>query len=174
MTADVGVKKTMAYNAGARVGEGLPAANRRLQRMRFLAQLLDQAILLPGGYRIGLDPILGLIPGFGDWLGAMLSAVLVYDAAKLGVPYATLARMGINILVELGVGTVPVAGDVFDAVWKANLRNVKLVEAVYRPGTPERSFRCLFLGIALVVGLFVGLAFLYLGAMVWLFYKIFS
>jgi len=114
--------------------------DRRLARMRFLSRLLDNAILLPGGYRIGLDPLMGLVPVAGDFVAGTLSLWLVYEAARLGVSKRTLARMGLNVLLDSTVGSVPVVGDVMDALWKSNARNMRLVEAEYKPGQRGRSF----------------------------------
>jgi hypothetical protein len=128
-----------------------PPKNRRLDRMRFLSRLLDNSIVLPGGYRIGLDPLIGLVPAVGDFFAATLSVWLIYDAARLGVSKKLLARMGLNVLVETGLGAVPVVGDVFDAVWKANARNMLLVETEYNPGMRPRSFRGIAITMALVL-----------------------
>lgn len=108
--------------------------NPRLERVRFLANLLDTCIVLPNGFRIGIDPILGLIPGVGDVIGAGLSLYLVREAAKLGVPKRILWRMLWNVGVEALVGIIPVLGDLFDAAWKANVRNLRLLELHYSPG----------------------------------------
>lgn len=109
-----------------------------LDRLRAVSDVLDNAIRVPGTeYRIGLDPILGLVPVVGDAPGAAASAYIVAVATTLGVPRATLARMVLNLLVDALVGSIPVVGDVFDAVWKANARNVKLVEA--RLDAPESA-----------------------------------
>src|SRR3954467_8880216 len=75
-------------------------ANPRLERIRFLANLLDTCIVLPGGYRIGIDPILGLIPGVGDIIGAALSLYLVREASKLGIRKRILLRMVGNVAIE--------------------------------------------------------------------------
>jgi hypothetical protein len=107
--------------------------NPRLERIRFLANLLDTCIVLPGGFRIGLDPILGLIPGVGDVLGAALSLYLVREASKLGIRKRILLRMVGNVAIEALLGLVPVVGDGFDAVWKANVRNLRLIELHYSP-----------------------------------------
>jgi hypothetical protein len=93
-------------------------AQRRLQRLRRLSWVLDRSIPI-GRWRIGLDPILGLFPGAGDWIGAVLSLYVVYESARLGAPAHLLARMGGNILVEALVGTVPILGDLFDFAWQA-------------------------------------------------------
>ena len=99
-----------------------PAA-RRLART---ARLLDSSIRLPGGYRIGWDGVIGLVPGVGDLAGVALSGWVLFGAARLGVPRVTLARMGLNVAVEAVVGTIPVIGDLFDFAFKANERNVRL------------------------------------------------
>jgi hypothetical protein len=114
-------------------------ANNRLRRMRFLSRLLDNSIPLPGGYRIGLDPIIGLAPGVGDLIASTLSLWLVYDAAMLGLPKRILARMLLNIAIETLVGTFPLLGDFLDAVWKANARNMQLVELHYTAALQPRS-----------------------------------
>src|SRR6478672_8887956 len=85
--------------------------NRRLGRMRFLSRLLDNCILLPGGYRIGLDPIIGLLPAVGDFLTATLSVWLIYDAARLGISKRSLFKMGANVLFDSVAGSLPVLGD---------------------------------------------------------------
>ncbi len=99
-----------------------------LSRVRQLARLLDSSIALPGGYRIGLDGLIGLVPGIGDAAAASISAYIVIQAARMGASTTTLIRMMGNILLELLVGIVPVVGDLFDFVWKANNRNVALLE----------------------------------------------
>jgi hypothetical protein len=107
-----------------------PAQQKRVQRARQLAKLLDEAILIPGiNKRIGLDPIIGLIPGGGDTLTMLMSAYIVVEAALLGLPAATLFKMVGNIVIDAFVGTVPVLGDLFDVVSKANIRNIKLLDA---------------------------------------------
>ena len=115
----------------------------RLARLRRASEYFDSAFRIPGtDYRIGLDPLLSLLPVVGDATGAAVSAYIVAEAAALGVPRATLARMVFNVAVDAAVGSLPVVGDVFDAAWKANVRNVRLLEArVEAPsGAPDRWF----------------------------------
>jgi hypothetical protein len=112
--------------------------NARLERVRFLARLLDTCFILPGGYRIGIDPILGLIPGVGDLIGAGLSLYLVREASKLGISKWILLRMLGNVGLEALIGLVPVIGDLFDAAFKANVRNLRLLELHYSPGRTSR------------------------------------
>jgi hypothetical protein len=137
----------------------------RLRRLRGLAWFLDRSIPI-GRYRIGLDPIFGLLPGAGDWLGAVLSLYIVYEGARLGLPASVLARMGGNILLEAIVGVIPLLGDLFDLAWQANTRNLALVERHYKPtrqGRPLRTFWFALLAIvALVMATVTGLIYLML------------
>jgi hypothetical protein len=102
-----------------------------IARLRALAWMLDTSIPLPlpfaKNFRIGLDAIIGLIPGVGDVLGGLLSSIIVLEAWRFGAPKRTLARMGFNVLAEVVVGAVPFLGDIFDASWKANVRNLRLM-----------------------------------------------
>lgn len=135
----------------------MPAA---LERIRRLAWLLDNSIPIPGTrMRVGLDPILGLIPGVGDAAGMLLSGYIVVEAARLGASRATLLRMGWNVLVESVIGVVPLAGDLFDAGWKANARNVALLErSAVLPDRARRNDRGFMVGLAVAAGtLFLGI-----------------
>jgi hypothetical protein len=103
--------------------------NSQLRRARAVARLLDSSIPIPGtGRRIGIDPILGLIPFVGDFGGAILSGYIVLAAAQAGAPTVTLIRMIGNVGLDSLVGAVPLLGDLFDAAWKANSKNVALLE----------------------------------------------
>lgn len=113
----------------------------RVQRVRVLARLLDSSISIPGTrWKIGFDPIVGLIPGIGDLIGAVLSGYIILEAVRLEVPTFTLARMLINVGIDTVVGAVPAVGDVFDAAWKSNVMNVALIERhmVATDGSPPR------------------------------------
>jgi len=104
-------------------------ADARTRRVRALARLLDNAIPIPGtNWKIGLDPIIGLIPGVGDMVGAVLSGYIVLEAVRAEVPTFTLARMLVNVGIDTLLGAVPAIGDVFDAAWKSNMMNVALLE----------------------------------------------
>ena len=123
-------------------------AGRRLQS---LSRLMDSSIALPGGFRIGWDGIIGLIPGIGDVIGLGVSAWIVLGAARLGTPKATLARMAGNVAVESLIGAVPLFGDVFDLVFKANERNMRLLERHARePERLERHSRRWLIGLTVV------------------------
>lgn len=131
-----------------------PDAHRRLQRLRALAWLLDRSIGVGPKARFGLDPILGLVPGVGDWLGGLLSLYIVYEGMRLGLSWPVIGRMLGNVAVETVAGAVPVAGDVFDFWWQANIRNLQLVEKHYRPSLAPRSLRSigwLVAGLAVLV-----------------------
>lgn len=124
-----------------------------LRNLQALARLLDSSIGLPGTrFRIGLDPLIGLIPGFGDLAGVLLSASILLSGARLGVPASLLMRMAGNIGLEALLGTVPVVGDLFDAGWKANNRNVRIIERyLAEPERSTRSSKAWLLGVALVL-----------------------
>lgn len=103
-----------------------------LGRLDALARLMDDQFELPVvGYRIGLDPIIGVIPGGGDWATWIVGVYIFWKSLLLDTPRALLARMAGNLLVDLVVGYVPGLGDVFDAAFKANRRNVDLLFAHY-------------------------------------------
>jgi len=123
-----------------------------LARVRGLARLLDTSIRLPGGFRIGWDAVLGLVPGVGDGAGALLSAYIVLQAVRLGASREVLTRMVGNVALEAVVGAMPLLGDVFDAAFKANVRNVHLLEAhLAAPGTTRRASRAWVVGVVVVL-----------------------
>ncbi|KTG10300.1 hypothetical protein AUR64_12040 [Haloprofundus marisrubri] len=100
-----------------------------LKRIRAVATFLDESVEIPGvGYKIGADPILGALPVAGDLVSAGMSMYIVAEAANLGVPLNKLLRMIANVTVDTVVGAVPVLGTLFDAIWKANVKNVEMVE----------------------------------------------
>ena len=132
--------------------------SRSLARLRWLGNLLDNSIRVPGtNFRFGLDTIIGLVPGVGDLAGGALSLYIVVEAARMGVPRPLLARMGYNVAVDALVGAVPLLGDLFDAGFKANLRNLALVQQhVERPVASRTSGRRF--AAVLVVGVLLLLA----------------
>src|SRR5512134_537483 len=97
-----------------RTAAGVPP-QARLERLRELSRWLDNAIPIPGTpWRIGLDPLLGLFPGLGDLIAALLSGFIVLEAERLGAPRSVLLRMLFNVVTDTAAGSVPVAGDLFD------------------------------------------------------------
>lgn len=129
------------------------------ERLKQLAWLLDSSIPVPGTrFTIGVDALIGLFPFLGDLLGVLLSSYILGEAARLGAPRSVLMRMAANVGIEGVVGIVPLAGDVFDAAFKANQRNVRLLERwLDEPRRTARSSR--WLGIGIVAGV---AAFLFL------------
>jgi hypothetical protein len=110
----------------------------RLKRIRLLSRLLDEQFRIPGTmYRVGLDGLLGLIPGVGDAAGALLSAYIVYEAIRLGAPSTVLLRMIANIGIDTVGGAIPVVGDIFDMVWKTNKKNAALLHAYLASQRPS-------------------------------------
>ena len=122
--------------AGARFAD---PRQERLQRLRSLARLLDSCIPLPGGFRIGLDALVGLVPVVGDVAGALMSGYILNEARLLGASNSVLVRMSLNLLLETVVGAVPLVGDLFDAGFKANLRNIALLERYHLDPQGSRS-----------------------------------
>src|SRR5258705_11235202 len=110
--------------------------------------------------RFGLDPILGLIPGFGDAAGAILVGWMLVEAVRLGASRATVLRIAGNVALDAAVGAIPLIGDIFDFGWKANLRNVALLErhlaAPDRAERADRSFVSLVICgvVVMALGLF--------------------
>jgi hypothetical protein len=100
----------------------------RIARLDALASLLDTAILIPStNVRFGLDAVIGLVPGIGDAITTMLSLYIVKEARALGAPRHVILRMLGNVALDGVVGVVPLAGDLFDVMWRANRRNMKLL-----------------------------------------------
>jgi hypothetical protein len=107
---------------------GGPRKSAELAQLQFLARIMDSVFEIPGlRIRFGFDALLGLIPGFGDFATSLVTLFILQEAHRRGVSRLTLARMGANILVDWLVGSIPVAGDVFDVYWKSNQRNVELL-----------------------------------------------
>jgi hypothetical protein len=96
--------------------------------LQSLEILLDEAFRVPGtSFRFGIDGIIGLVPGIGDVLAGLLSLIIPLAAWIRGVPYITLLRMAANLGIGVLIGSIPIFGDLFDIVWKANRRNYRLL-----------------------------------------------
>lgn len=114
-----------------------------LQSLQGLARLMDSSFEVPGtGFRFGLDPVIGLIPGIGDAISLGVSGYTLLQARKLGASRWLLTRMAGNILLDASIGAIPVLGDLFDFAFKANQRNLKLLHrkhgAIEVKATPLR------------------------------------
>jgi hypothetical protein len=100
-----------------------------LGALRKVAQILDSAFVVPGtSYRVGLDPILGLVPGLGDLVSPLFALGILWQARDLAIPRIVQLRMIFNVAIDALVGSVPLVGDLFDFAWKANNRNLALLE----------------------------------------------
>jgi hypothetical protein len=123
-----------------------------LRRLRRLSYLLDKAIPIPGTpIRVGLDSIMGLLPGAGDFLGTAFSAYIVLESARLGLPRAALVQMVSNIIFDTVLGTVPVLGDLADVTWKANVKNIELLEE-HLDAPPQQRQQADWFFLALLLG----------------------
>jgi hypothetical protein len=143
-----------------------PAKQASLQRIRWVSYILDDAIpIFNTGYRMGLDPILGLLPGAGDGLSLLISIYLLLESLRFSLPKAILVRMIVNLIVDTMVGSVPVAGNVFDVVWKANRANVILLQRhLDNPQSPSWSDRLVLALVLWVIVLLVVGAIALIGA----------
>jgi hypothetical protein len=134
-------------NARPTGGEPVPAW------VRQLVLLMDGAFRIPGTeFRIGLDPILGfLLPGAGDVLGALPALLIVTVAIKRGVPAVVVQRMLLNVAIDALVGVVPLFGDVFDAAYRSNEKNLALLERHVGEHQKPRLADYLVVGLAMAL-----------------------
>jgi hypothetical protein len=135
-----------------RVRQLTPGQEQRLEALRAAARLLDSAFEIPGtGYRIGLDPIVGLVPWIGDLFSPLFTIGLLWLARDLSLPRVVQARMLFNVGIDTLVGMVPIAGDLFDFAWKSNNMNMALLERhAYEEHQPSAG-DWLFVVLAVVV-----------------------
>jgi len=144
---------------GELLGPETPEEREVRRRLEFVAWLLDSSIPVPGTrMTVGLDAIIGLVPVIGDLIGVLASSIILFEANRIGVGRAVMARMTFNVAVEGLVGLIPFAGDLFDAGWKANQRNVRLLtqwmEQPHKAERSSRQFVVLFVvGLLLLLGL---------------------
>jgi hypothetical protein len=125
-----------------------PRQAQGLDGLRKVAQLLDSAFVVPGtSYRVGLDPILGLVPGLGDLVSPLFTIGILWQARELAIPRVVLARMILNVAIDSLLGAVPVVGDLFDFAWKANNKNLALVERHAQEERPASGGDWLFVGL---------------------------
>ena len=151
-----------------------PVESDDVRRVRVLARAMDSAIRIPGtGIRLGLDSIVGLVPGAGDLVSSVMSGYIVLASARMGVPPAVVARMILNLGVDTLVGTVPLLGDLFDVGFKANIRNAALLDRhLADPLTTRKTSRAAVLaavaGIIMLGAAGVALAMFVVRGLNWL------
>ncbi len=125
---------------------------RTIAALRKWSVLLDSAFRVPGtNLSFGLDPIIGLIPGLGDLTTPIFSALLLLHAVRLRIPRVVQLRMLMNSAIDLGVGAIPFVGDFFDFGWKANVRNLALLERHAHPGAKAGRSDWIFVGVVLAI-----------------------
>ena len=135
----------------------------QLSRLRTIARVLDDVARVPGtNIRFGLDALLGLLPGAGDAVTGAVATYAIVVAAKVGAPPAVIARMALNVLLDVAAGTIPVLGDIFDIGWKANRKNVQLLERYQAEPQKVRKSSWLVVGLAvfLIIAAVVGVIYL--------------
>jgi hypothetical protein len=144
----------------------------RLWLARFLADLLDQRFTIPGtSIRIGLDPIIGLIPGIGDLVANLTGSIIVIIAAQFGVPKIVLARMAINIAINTLLGAIPIFGDIISIWYRSNVKNVALLERFLDRQSKRAGIRDWLFVVGLIVGLLLLLGGIAVGT-IWLMKRI--
>jgi hypothetical protein len=120
-----------------------PSRSDTLARLDALATLMDSAFVVPGTrIRLGLDAIIGLVPGVGDVVSALISSYIVWEARQLGLPRWKIARMVANVALDTTVGAIPLVGDVLDVFYKSNRRNLKILRDHFEReplGQPDRN-----------------------------------
>ncbi len=136
-----------------------------------LAKALDTSIRIPGtSWSIGLDPLLGLIPGIGDVLANLIGTVILGLATRLQLPRIVLARMSLNLLVNGTVGAIPIAGDLFSVWFRSHTRNAALLrEAAMKP---DRETHADWFYVAGIIGGTVALLLLMIAFIIWLVYQL--
>ncbi|MEL6437757.1 MAG: DUF4112 domain-containing protein [Cyanobacteria bacterium J06621_8] len=147
-----------------------PKQIKKLNQLRRLSRLLDSAVSIPGTrISFGLDPVLGLLPGGGDTLSGGIAAYLVVEAARMGVDRSIIWQMVGNIVLDSLAGTLPVVGDLFDVAWKANVKNMELLEEHLEFTDSNGSNKLFLFGLVLLLALIVlGFAAITFFAVTWL------
>jgi hypothetical protein len=135
---------------GASRAERFGAAERRIRRV---TDVLDEAFTIPGTHvRAGLDPLIGLIPFVGDAVAAVVGAWVIAEATRFGIPRIVVARMSVNLLVDLAIGAIPLIGDVYDVTMRSNSRNLDLFRRhALDPDASTRGHQAFFAGLVLML-----------------------
>lgn len=128
------------------------AQEQRLDLLRRVSRLLDSAMEVPGtSIRVGLDPILGLFPGLGDLVSPLFTIGMLWQARELGIPRVVQLRMVFNVAIDSLFGMVPILGDLFDVAWRANDRNMVLLDRHAREEHPASPGDWLFVAAMIAV-----------------------
>lgn len=139
---------------------------RALKEINVLAKLMDSQFRVPGtDFRFGLDGIIGLIPGVGDISSFAVSAYMLWIMTKNGASGYVLARMVANVLVDASIGSIPIIGDLFDIAFKANMRNLRLMQEHYQEGRHRGSAMKVIIPVLIIL-------FLVIAAIVWGIYEL--
>lgn len=128
-----------------------------------LAHWMDDRFTIPGtSIRFGLDPVLSLVPGAGDWFAGLISSYFILLGVRADVPPAIVLRMGFNVLTDIIIGSIPLLGDIFDVGWKANTKNAELLEKYQADAqTTERHSKAVLWTVAVVmIIMIIGLLYL--------------
>ena len=135
---------------GSSRAERFHAVERRIGRV---TTLLDEIVSVPGTrVRFGLDPVIGLVPIVGDAVAAIVGIWVIAEATRFGIPRIVVARMSVNLLVDLAVGAIPILGDLFDLAFRSNARNLALFRRhALDPGASTRGQQAFFGGMVLVL-----------------------
>ena len=133
----------------------------KLLRLKLLSERLDNSIKIPGtNQKIGIDAIVGIIPILGDFIGVIFSTYILYSGIKMGVSSKIVKKMAANIAIEFIIGSIPIIGDIFDALWKANKRNVELIEEATLENQENYRLNYLIMASLLIIILCLILVFL--------------
>ena len=124
----------------------------KLIRLKRLSERLDNTFTIPGTkYKIGIEALIGAVPIIGDLIGGILASYIMYSGMKMGAPPQIIARMAVNIAIDFAIGSIPIIGDLFDLVWKANKKNVELIEDATLDDKEEQKLNYLIITALILV-----------------------
>ena len=124
----------------------------KLIRLKRLSERLDDTFTIPGTkYKIGIEALIGAVPIIGDLIGGILASYIMYSGMKMGAPPQIIARMAVNIAIDFTIGSIPIIGDLFDLVWKANRKNVELIEDATLDDKEEQKLNYLIITALILV-----------------------
>ena len=124
----------------------------KLIRLKRLSERLDDTFTIPGTkYKIGIEALIGAVPIIGDLIGGILASYIMYSGMKMGAPPQIIARMAVNIAIDFAIGSIPIIGDLFDLVWKANRKNVELIEDATLDDKEEQKLNYLIITALILV-----------------------